>query len=369
MQVEEALAQAPGVAQVVCVRWEDKIVACVVPGPHGFVQEVCVELVEELLPEELRPGRYLFLSALPSEGVGAIVEVALKKRTVKPKAAVEETPVANDSPEATAYWKSQLDGFSPEPFPRMTGLKASAIRNVTETVTVAADITLSSVVEQAAALEATPLAAFQAAWGLILASYSDTMAEDVVFGSVLPGAAPVPTRIHLAGLSPESPATVRLVLQHLAASNAAAEQHVPVPVAAVLDPYGKLPYYSLLSFQGSVTAADVAVAVDVAVADDDRLELTATYKDEFLAQAGAGIMLRQMTDVLVHLLANPEATYTGVRCDVAPALRCTSNPHPHGVPEPADGSALKLHGQFEEHAATSPNDVALVFKYKLMPDP
>ncbi|KAI5846821.1 hypothetical protein BZA05DRAFT_128008 [Tricharina praecox] len=392
--VDAAVETARGVSQVATVvcssKQGDKLVTCVVPAPGGFVEEVCDDLVTDMLPAHMRPWKYVTFPVLPTNSSGRLdraaltnaVEVALKDchPSFTPATSLSASGDVTPSPErAISYWKTQLDSFSPEPFPHLTGLKTSAIRQVSETVDITSKISSADLADRSRAVDSSPLAALQAAWGLILASYSDTMSEDNVFGTVRmgvfdTGSGVVPTRINLATISKESPARVESVLQHLSRANVEALQHLKFPAQALSGTHGEPPYSTVLAFETpasdilSTTATSFAVVIDVLPAANGSLKLIATFKDEFLSRSGAEIMLRQMDDVLIHILSHPESVYTDVRSDVSPELRCSLNPKPQGEPEPEDCSALQLHGQFEEHAKTHPRDIAFIFKYDLDDD-
>ena len=64
------------------------------------------------------------------------------------------------------------------------------------------------------------------------------------------------------------------------------------------------------------------------------------------------------------MLDRPASPFAGLRALEAPGLRASVNAQPSTVP----GDRLRLHAQFEEHAAASPDDVALVFRYSLADD-
>jgi len=393
--LDTAVAAARGVSQVATVvcssQHTSKLVSCVVPTADGFVEEACEDAAADVLPAYLRPWKYITFPAFPTDSSGrldrnALVEAvgaAFKDSTSSYTPATSST--AGDelpnSERAIAYWKTQLESFSPEPFPRLTGLKTNAIRRVSETVEITSKLSFAGLAERSRGVNCSPLAALQAAWGLILASYSDAMSEDNVFGTALAGSfdtgcGVVPTRINLAVIAAApQPASVKAVVQHLSRANVAALEHLRYPTKALAGAHGELPYSTVLAFETpasdalyAVAEAPFAVVIEALPSTDGSLRLLATYRDEFLSRSGAEIMLRQMDDVLVHMLAHPDCVYTDVRSDVSPELRCTANPKPQGEPEPEDGPALQLHGQFEDHARSHPDDIAFVFRYDLEDD-
>jgi hypothetical protein len=258
---------------------------------------------------------------------------------------------ASHAPGEASYWLRYLDGFTPEPFPRLTGLKSSSLKSQSEIATLTSTLPSSSLT----------LAALQAAWAFILSSYSDTMSSDIVFGTVLnDGRGIVPTRVNTG----PGAATVSSVLQSLEAANSVVEENLPVQLE------GATVYDTTLSFNFTVEpGADVVVAISAVASSNGKLRLAATFKSTHLMLNSAVVMLRQLESVLSHLISHPEAVYTDVNGVVASELLCASNPHPRGVQEPAGGSALRLHAQFEDFARETPEKVALVFKQSLGEDP
>lgn len=297
---------------------------------------------------------------------------------------------------AKDYWKGNLEGYLPEPFPRLTGVKNSYIKGVTDIVNIKSRISINDLLEKSRVLGASPLSALQAAWAIIISSYSDTQSEDVTFGSVLSGRldkdseicmgptfTTVPTRVNTHEISPDGLGTASAMLQHLSKANISALEFLQPPLLSLVTVDGGLPYNTLLAFQmfsaggedsdiwSSVynppMANDFAVMVEVWPSSDGSLRFKATYKDDFLNSTGAEIMLRQMDDVLIHMFNSPGDVYSVIRSDVSPDLRSSSNPHPKGSAEPEIG-CHRLHAQFEEHAERAPDDKALIFKYSLTQD-
>lgn len=86
-----------------------------------------------------------------------------------------------------AYWARYLAGFEAEPFPCLSGRSPNVVKKVTESVEILSRTRFAEMEEKCVGLGVTPLAVLQAGWASMLTAFSESMAEEVVFGCVHDG--------------------------------------------------------------------------------------------------------------------------------------------------------------------------------------
>mgnify|MGYP000902004013 CR=1 FL=1 len=289
------------------------------------------------------------------------------------------------------FWTDHLDQYSPVLFPSVTPYRQSAAKGVFDAVEITAQTSYDDLRKQSKNIGSTPLSVLQAAWGSILLAYTGTQEQDVVIGSVVSGRLDVeseacigptfttiPIRLSPSRVENNSSDTLTnvSVARHLALFNAKTLSYLQPRLGSLVTADGRLPYDTLLAFQdfnaGSSSsdlwssiehppmANDFAVMVEVWPESDGSLTLRATFNDSQLDRTSAEMMLQQMSDIVSFILKNPEANFQHALSSTRTTLKSISNPEPKVAEETLQGALL--HTQFENHAKSRPEDVALIFK-------
>lgn len=295
-----------------------------------------------------------------------------------------------DHASTSRHWSQYLHGYTPVEFPSVTPYRAPADKT-SGCVEVTSALSHETLKKLSRSIGSTPLSVLQAAWGAILLSYTGTPDQDVVMGSVVSGRLDeasqacigptftiTPLRISIQQAKTDSGIlNNKLIARHLSSSNAKALSHLQPQLGSVTVD-GKIPYDTVLAYQdfGSERASsslwssiqhpdmanDFTVMVEVVPEPDRSLTLRATF-DTKLDSAAAEIMLRQMDDVVRYILEVPEGNFEDAHLQARSDLKSSANPNPITAPEVAEGALLQ--SQFEEHAASHPDDLALIFKQDL----
>ncbi|KAI9742124.1 MAG: NRPS [Cirrosporium novae-zelandiae] len=292
---------------------------------------------------------------------------------------------AADLESSKKYWSEKLKEFSPEPFPCLTALRPKRSKGLVDTANVVSKMSFSNLLAKASSIRCSPLSALQASWAIILSTYSESGANEISFGSVLSGRLDDDSEICMGPTFTTVPVRVKIspeitnasLLQALTIENIESLPHVQIPLRSLMTNSGGLPYDTLLAFQlfGSgrehsetwdsieypPMANDFPVMVEVWPDVNDSLRLKATFKDSHLSEPVTRLMLKQLDDVLDHLLENPELSVTSGCSAVRQELQSIANPSPSSL-IPSDNRYGFLHAQFEAFAQDRPNDVALLFK-------
>lgn len=294
-----------------------------------------------------------------------------------------------DHASTSRHWSQYLQGYVPVEFPSVTPYRTPT-EKTSGYVEVTSTVGHETLKKLSRSIGSTPLSVLQAAWGAILLSYTGTPDQDVVMGSVVSGRLDeasqacigptftiTPVRIAIQQLKTDSGMSNKLIARHLSSSNAKALSHLQPQLGSVTVD-GKVPYDTVLAYQdfGSDRASsslwssiqhpamanDFTVMVEVVPEPDRSLTLRATF-DSRLDSAAAEIMLRQMDDVVRYILEVPNGNFEDAHLQARSDLKSSANPNPITAPEVAEGALLQ--SQFEEHAASHPDDLALIFKQDL----
>ena len=295
-----------------------------------------------------------------------------------------------DRTSTSRYWSQYLHGYTPVEFPSVTPYRAPS-EKTSGCVEVSSALSHETLKKLSKSIGSTPLSVLQAAWGAILLSYIGTPDQDVVMGSVVSGRLDeasqacigptftiTPSRIAIQQLKTASGTlNNKSIARHLSSSNAKALSHLQPQLGSVAVD-GKIPYDTVLAYQdfgsdrassslwGSIQHPDMAndfkVMVEVVPEPDRSLTLRATF-DNKLDSAAAEIMLRQMDDVVRYILEVPNGNFEEAHLQARADLKSSANPNPITAPEVAEGALLQ--SQFEAHAASHPDDLALIFKQDL----
>ncbi|KAL2827575.1 hypothetical protein BDW59DRAFT_56080 [Aspergillus cavernicola] len=297
-----------------------------------------------------------------------------------------------DHTSTSRFWDDHLRDYFPVAFPSITPHQTST-RKRTGCVEISSSLLHETLKHRSRNLGSTPLSVLQAAWAMILLNYTGTPDQDVVMGSVVSGRLDqdsqacigptftiTPLRIRLQQLRRDTgnTPTNKSIVRHLASSNAKALSHLQPRLGSVTVADGKIPYDTVLAYQdfgfGSeqsqlwssiqhpAMANDFSVMVEVVPKAGSSLTLRASF-DTKLDSAAAEIMLKQMDEIVQYILDQPDGIFEDASLQTQLTLKSTSNPDPVVAPEVKEGALL--HSQFEDHALSHPDSLALIFKHDL----
>lgn len=175
--------------------------------------------------------------------------------------AVQEylSATSSNSGIATAkFWRDELVDFTPEPFPCLSGEKGSDLKGSLTAERICDSLTLKQLQDKASSSHISVLSMVQLAWSLLLLSFSEAEAVDVVFGSVVsnrldsnaqnciaPTFTTIPARFRL----DDTVVTLRDALQRLTKRAAASLPHTQPALGSIKTSEGKLPYDTLVALQ------------------------------------------------------------------------------------------------------------------------
>ncbi|OOG00407.1 hypothetical protein ASPCADRAFT_136039 [Aspergillus carbonarius ITEM 5010] len=301
-----------------------------------------------------------------------------------------------DHAAAARFWQKHLENYSPVVFPSVTPYRPSPIKK-TGCVAMTARTSYDRLKRQSKSIGATPLSVLQAAWGSVLLAYTGTPDQDVVMGSVVSGRldvdsevcvgptlTTVPIRLSLSQINEDSGDlwTNRSVARRLTTINAEALSYLQTRLGSLVMADGRLPYDTLIVYQdfnaGSnssdlwssvdhpAMANDFAVMIEIWPGVNSSLTLRATFNDAQLDRSAAENMLEEMSGIVAFILDQPDGNFQDALFCTENGLKSYSNPKPPIAPEVLEGALLQ--SQFEEHAASHPEDPALIFKYDLEDD-
>ena len=278
---------------------------------------------------------------------------------------------------------------SPTPFPSLTGLRSRTKIGRPESVTVGSRVTLVHLDNATALLGASPVAALQAAWAVILSFY--TAAQDNVIYTTLiasPASASLeylgedvlhttPTRICLHNPQKWDQTPNGSILKRLTESNAfalcrARQRLVSASHDEKLSKHGTM---IALESKGCSKGNDGVSKLSIELLKDGELAvalvaspdiagsllLKVFYIDQVLNESSALVMLQQFDDVLAFILAYPAKPIAGSLAAIRTSLLSISNEPPEQSIE-LPLQAPRLQAQFEDFARYSPYRVALDFR-------
>ena len=280
---------------------------------------------------------------------------------------------------------------SPTPFPSLTGLRPGMRIGKSKSVTTDSSVTCIDLHNATAKLGASPIAALQAAWAVILSTYTAAQ-DDVSFTSLIASAEcrqsdylggsdflTTLTRVCLDDTQECSHPTTGSLLHHLTQSNALALHRSKLPAISVthhdyLERHGTIIALksngcakdnddASTSSNGLLESEKHAVGI---VAWPDRastLKLEVQYIDTYLNETSALVMLKQLDDVFAFILANPAGTIASRVSAIGTSLLSRSN---ETLEESIECNLSPyLQAQFEYFAFHSPSRVALDFRKDL----
>ncbi|KAL1693266.1 hypothetical protein GGG16DRAFT_123376 [Schizophyllum commune] len=309
-----------------------------------------------------------------------------------------------DAAKATEFWKGILQGFSPDPFPDLTGLRAYAKASspvftvdfcpTHHASTVMSRLAFSHLQSKSRELETTPLAVVQAAWAQLLLSYSESDEPDIVFGSLVGGRTTdalevavgpvftaVPIRVHVSksGSGVCATASTKVVLAQLRDMNIKSMRHRYPPVSVLSGANGII-YDTTVALQNfsqgkSQTelwtsaeyppmVTEFAAVLEIWPEEDDSIRLRLTGSNNVLTPEASRTLLQQFDDIVVAILSRPaNETLATTLSDMRPELQAAVNTTPTPVETPSPNTLI--HHQFEANAREHPDSVAVWFKTDL----
>lgn len=275
------------------------------------------------------------------------------------------------------------------PFPSLTGLRSRVKIAVPQSLTVDSGVASAHLYNATAALDASPLAALQAAWAVILSTYTAAQ-DDVVYTTLIACPASqtshhtkedaflaTPTRICLRTPQKWGQRTNGSVLKHLTESNALAQHRCKkLLVSAVrLDQPSR--NGTIVTFKskecregddgfvklsnGLIEGEELAVSLVAWPDQAGFLKFKLLYSDLVLNETSALVMLKQLDDVLVYILANALEPIAGSLIAIRSSLLSIVNESPDESTESVSQAPL-LQTQFENAARYTPCRLALEFK-------
>lgn len=267
------------------------------------------------------------------------------------------------------------------PFPSLTGLRPQNKSTEPKSVTIGSRVTLLDLQNVTVSLGASPIAALQAAWAVILSVY--TAADgDVFFTTVFTSSAShekrfhaIPTSVCLSTTQKWGDKVIGSILKHLTEANALDFRRSKQRVLSAachedMSKYGtsialrskECGHYDGVFKSCKESFKDEVLAVQL-VASPDRegfLEFQVLYIDLVLNENSALVMSKQLGDVLAFILANPAQPILNSLAAIRPSLLSTSNESPESTDFCLQST--HLHAQFEKFASHSPHRVALEFR-------
>ncbi|KAL2039087.1 hypothetical protein N7G274_008136 [Stereocaulon virgatum] len=274
------------------------------------------------------------------------------------------------------------------PFPPLTGLKTPATRGERESTVVDSQLTLGQLTSTTASVGASPIAALQAAWAVVLSAYSGAK-DKVAFGTVLSISADgksdesssdalykyaIPSYICLRKSQTLEDPTNASVLRRITKSNERAVhdsgpsmtaqrgfQHQSATALALTNGNPREDHHGT-SKNGihPTSGPDFAVRLEIWPSSAGSLKLKASFTNSFLNQPSAGLMLTQMDSVLTYIIANTQRSIVSGFYAMPSSLLSISD-EVRESPSATCAMPPLLHSQFETMAKTSPEHVALIF--------
>lgn len=274
------------------------------------------------------------------------------------------------------------------PFPSLTGLRSQTKSGELTSVTIGSRVTFLELQNVTASLGASPIAALQAAWAVILSTY--TAADgDVFFTTIIASSAShnsddsygrpfcaILTPICLSTAQKWDEKLIGNTLKDLTEFNALAVRRSKQPILSAtrhedVSKYGTsialkcedCPENDNVTFTLSkehFKNEGLAVHLVASPNQEGFLEFNILYINLVLNESSALVMSKQLGDVLAFILANPGKPIASSLAAIRPSLLSTSNESPESTD--FDLQAPHLHAQFEKFASHSPHRVALEFR-------
>ncbi|CAD6589977.1 MAG: hypothetical protein ASARMPRED_004341 [Alectoria sarmentosa] len=276
----------------------------------------------------------------------------------------------------------------PTPFPSLTGLRSRTRIGQLKSVTISSRVTIVDLHDATASLGASPVTALQAAWAVILSTYTAAQ-DDVIYTTLIASPAghksddsseddfhAAPTRVCLNTPQMWGQKTIGGILKHLTESNESVLHRSKQPVISAAHNKKLSKHGTLMALKSKVCSGEddvvfklsnelfereeLAVSLIAWPSSAGFLELKVIYIDLVLNETSALVMLKQLDDILAFILANPAKPIASSSAAIRTSLLSTSNETPRS-PE-FSSQAPHLHAQFESFASHSPHRVALDFR-------
>ncbi|MCJ1475040.1 hypothetical protein MMC13_003700 [Lambiella insularis] len=320
---------------------------------------------------------------LASPGVAASVSV--QNDSTKPAgASLDSSPKAELDSDSGLF-----EDTSPTPFPCLTGLRSRPAGGKQESVTLGSKVTLVDLYDATASLGASPISALQAAWAVILSTYTATQ-DAVTFTTLIASPAShnpsiltedafheISTRVCLGAPQQWGQATNGSVLKRLTLSSALGLRQSEQPVGSAARQGDARKHGTVIvltdnghskddngipgSIKGFSQEERHAVNLVARPSTAGYLELKVLYENLVLNEPSAFVLLQQLDDILAFVLASPSKPIVDSLAAVRTSLLSISNEPPEEATE-SDLQPLQLHAQFEKFARHSPHRVALDFR-------
>ncbi|MCJ1227990.1 hypothetical protein MMC12_004649 [Toensbergia leucococca] len=278
----------------------------------------------------------------------------------------------------------------PTAFPSLTGLRSRTSIGEVESVTYGSRVALVHLHNATASLDASPVAALQAAWAVILSTYTATQ-DHVIYTTLITDSLAthnpdhacedtfhsISTRVCLDTPQKWGQKTNGSLLKCLTESNALALRQSYRPVVSAAHHKKRSKHGTILALRSKESSEDDAVVLklsnalskgeEIAVSLEawpdvaGFLKLKVFFTDLFLNEASALVMLKQLDDVLAFILEKPAEPITKSLTAIRTSLLSISNEPPKDFIEFSLQTPY-LHAQFENFARYSPHRVALDFR-------
>lgn len=298
----------------------------------------------------------------------------------------EGTSLGMPSGRRTDLVSGVLGDSSPTCFPSLTGLRLRTKAGEVETVIIDSRVTLLKLEYATASLGTPPVAALQAAWAVILSTYTAAQ-EDLVYTTLIDSSAshdpghllegtfhPIQTRISLDNPQGWGQMTISSILKRLTESNALSVVQIKQRVTSTAQCEGPSKHGTMIGFKSKECSGndadlgsrliegeelDISLVVWPDIAGCLKFELS--YTNKVSNESSAIVMLEQLDDILAFILANPSKPIAKSLAAIRPSLFSVSNMFPEESIE-MNIERPYLHAQFENFAQCSPHCVALDFR-------
>lgn len=283
----------------------------------------------------------------------------------------------DQSHEATLDSTTGLAGdISSTCFPSLTGLRSRTQVETQEEAAISSRTAFVDLHNATAALGASPIAALQAAWAVVLSAY--TAAEDHVIYTTIISSPPsytpghlqeekhheIPTRVWLNNSQGWGQRKNGSILKRLTRSNA-----VALPRQEKSSKHG-----TMIALKGKESSGhglelgdrlfkgeEYSVSLIAWPAKAGSLKLKLLFTKMVLNKTSALVTLKQLDDILAFILAHPSNPIARSLGAIRPSLLSISNESPEQCTD-LSTQPTYLHTQFEKFAKDSPHRIALDFR-------
>ncbi len=283
----------------------------------------------------------------------------------------------DQSHEATLDSTTGLAGdLSSTRFPSLTGLRSRIQVETQGEATISSRTAFVDLHNATAALGASPIAALQAAWAVVLSAY--TAAEDhIIYTTIISSPASytpghlqeekhhaIPTRVCLNNSQGWGQNTNGSILKRLTKSNAVAlpRQEKSSKHGTMIALKGKeRSGHGLESSDRLYKGEEYSVSLIAWPAKAGFLKLKLLFTKMVLNKTSALVTLKQLDDILAFILAHPSNPIVRSLGAIRPSLLSILNESPEQCTDLSTRPTY-LHTQFEKFAKDSPHRIALDFR-------